>query len=93
MIVAAIDRQPANAGRAHLGEGELLAEEGGGHSAIEAPSTQTLKSKMRKCVPPEQTFSKVGHLAMFYREKSNASKLAGDPRRAAVLFDGVFLAR
>jgi hypothetical protein len=71
MIVAAIDQQPANAGRAHLGEGELLAEEGGGHrhrSVFES-------SKMRKCVPPEQTFSKVGHLAMFYREKSNASKI------------------
>jgi len=81
MIVATIDQQPANAGRAQLGEGDLLAEEGGGHAAIEAASTQTLKLKMRKCVPPEQTLSRVGHLAMFYREKSNASKLAGDPSR------------
>jgi hypothetical protein len=37
MIISAIDQQAANAGSAHLGEGDLLRPAGkGGHGAIEA---------------------------------------------------------
>ncbi len=52
-VIAAIDQQPANAGGAHLAEGDLLA--GVGHGAIEARARPESKIYFQKAPCPRRS--------------------------------------